>query len=75
MPYLRDTPEGWFRKHRRDIHVLEYEISEDFEKLPSRRQEALRKQYRKDSQILDQWIKANLPSVELTTLGPLEYSG
>jgi len=75
MPYLIDTPEGWFRKHCCDIHVLEYEIPEDFEKLSSRQQEALRKQYRKDNQILERWIKANLPCVELTILGPSEYSG
>lgn len=75
MPYLIDTPEGWFRKRRRDIHVLEYEIPEEFENLSSRQQEALRKQYRKDSQILERWIKANLPGVELTILGPSEYSG
>lgn len=75
MPYLIDTPEGWFRKHHRDIHVLEYEIPDDFEKLSSRQQEALRKQYRQDSQILERWIKANLPRVELTILGPSEYSG
>lgn len=74
MPYRIDTPEGWFRKYRRDIHVLEYEIPEDFEKLSSRQQEALRKQYDKDSQILERWIKANLPRVELTILGPSEYS-
>jgi len=75
MPYLIDTPEGWFRKHCRDIHVLDYEIPDDFENISSRKQEALQKQYAKDSQILELWIKANLPSVELTIIGPSEYSG
>lgn len=75
MPYLIDTPEGWFRKYHCDIHVLEYEIPEEFEKLTSRQQEALRKQYHKDSQLLDQWVKKKLPDVELQILGPSEYSG
>ena len=75
MPYRIDTPEGWFRKRRRDIHALEYEVPEDFEKLSSRQQEVLRKQYAKDCHALEQWIKANLPRVELSILGPSEYSG
>ena len=75
MPYRIDTPEGWFRKNHRNIHVLEYEIQEDFEKLSSRQQEALRKQYLRDCEIVDQWIKTHFPHVELSILGASEYSG
>lgn len=75
MPYLIDTPEGWFRQHQRDIHILKYKVFKNFYDLPKRRQKIIEKRYRKDCDALEQWFQACLPHTELTILGPSEYSG
>lgn len=75
MPYLLNTPEGWFRTNQRDIHELAYDVPDNFWDLSAKEQNRIKRQYREDSKKLTKWFKENLPDVELTILGPSEYSG
>lgn len=75
MPYLLDTPEGWFRTRHCDLHELVYDVPEDLWKRSKRKRDFYQRQYREDSKKLRWWLKKFLPHVEHLTLGSSEYSG
>jgi len=75
MPYLLESPEGWFRTRHRDIHELVYDIPEELWLLSKRKRNFYQRQYRQDCKKLSWWLKKFLPDVEYLTLGPSEYSG
>ena len=75
MPYIVQSPEGWFRNKQRDICELAYGVPEDLWNRSKKKQNYYQARYRKDVKKLIWWLNRNLPSVEQSTLGPSEYSG
>lgn len=75
MPYLIDSPEGWFRKRQKDLYSLTYRWPENTDELPEPEQKAIQEKNRRDCLQLTAWFDANLPTTERQQLGPSEYSG
>lgn len=75
MPYLIDTPEGWFRTKQKDLYVLDYRVDGESDCLSDSEMDAINKKYRDDQEILSEWFLVNLPATPLEVLGPSEYSG
>lgn len=75
MPYLLNSPEGWFRTKQCDIHELAYVVPDNIWELTAKENDRIKRQYRQDSEKLTKWFEENLPGVELTILGSSEYSG
>lgn len=64
MPQLVCTPEGWFRTHQRDLHLIR----------PTKK-EVSKKEWISQQKKLHAWFAATLPSATLGVIGPSEYSG
>lgn len=75
MPYLIDTPEGWFRTKQKDLYVLDYRVGDESDFLSDSEMGTINKKYRDDQEILSEWFLVNLPATPLEVLGPSEYSG
>lgn len=66
MPHLIDTPEEWFRREMRDLHLV---IPTDSER------EYSKEEFIAAQKVLHAWFADNLPSTTLSIIGPSEYSG
>lgn len=73
MPMLISTKEQWFRKEKRDIWKLDFDLPyEQYQKLGDKK---VQKMYKDEMGELNAWIEANQPQVKWHVFGPSEYSG
>ena len=68
MPMLINTPEGWFRTHHRDIHMIEYDAPENYSNLSARDQDKFQKNYRESRKNISNWIRAHMPHADTNLL-------
>lgn len=66
MPHLIDTPEEWFRRVMRDLHLV---LPSDTER------EYSKKEFIAAQKVLRTWFADNLPGTTLNIIGPSDYSG